>query len=155
MRKNILIAMNKNAVQWFLGSSAYIVLGLIGLLLNPSVVHTRIIAVVWMAVAVDAIVFFVGYGIFQKLRMLEFWKFALYLTTKAMVCLAIYFWHPRIALDNVGHLYLLMCVIFAVLNIVLWKILFRLTLPQACWTGVMLAFINTFFFGVGGLPIIK
>ncbi|RKY08940.1 MAG: hypothetical protein DRP56_03360 [Planctomycetota bacterium] len=147
--------MRKNSVQWFLGLSAFAALCLIGLMLNPSVIYTRILSIVCVAGIIDAVVFFIGYGIFRKFEMLVFWKFAVYLAAKITLCLAIYFWHPRIDLSNVLLLSSIMFGVFVILNIILWKKLMCLTIRQACWTGIIVGLINTFFFGIGGLPIMK
>jgi hypothetical protein len=132
--------MKNNTVQWFLGSSAYIALGLFGFMLYPSVVHIRILfPTICVCAVMDAIAFFVSCGILRKFKELAFWKFTVYLVLIVVPSTIIsgittdfshnffvardYFFvlQPDIRPDP--QLFLLFCafVLLASLNFVLWR----------------------------------
>ena len=153
--------MRKNSVQWFLGLSAFAALCLIGLMLNPSVIYTRILSIVCVAGIIDAVVFFIGYGIFRKFEMLVFWKFAVYLVLIVAPSTIIsgittdlshnffvardnfFVLRPDIRPDP--QLFLLFCafILFVSLNFVLWRVLFNVTIRQAGLLGFLVSFFNT------------
>ncbi len=152
--------MKKDNIYWPWSLSACIVLGLLGLLVYPPIMRMRYsLVAIYLYLIVGGISFLAGCWILRKFKEFAFWKLAVYL---ALVVA------PGIVISgittNLSHsanfftardnffifrpdplLFLSFCafVLFVSLNVLSWRMLFKITLRRAFLAGAIVGLLNT------------
>jgi hypothetical protein len=152
MRKNILIAMNKNAVQW----SCVLLVGIIILIgiflrfpIGPYYDPYWDFRAISHSAFLNMVAFVIGYSILRPLKSLVFWKFIVYVVVITTInwyifCMRRYDWSLPLVGGQYSWFFLTVFpYIFAILlNIGFLKYLFGIETKNAILMGILLGITN-------------
>jgi hypothetical protein len=134
--------MGKNKLRWFWYFSAVAALCLIFVILYPAIVFSDTLYVICTYVVVDAFALVVGYSMLRKLNMLASWKVAVYLAVVVTGSIAINFFLSAVAYKSLLLFALVVFTLLAFLNFALSKIIFSISVRQACLIGMLVGLVD-------------
>lgn len=115
-------------------------------------VYSDISSIVFSYAVVDAIAFFVGYGMLRKLNMLISWKFAVCLAVVIAGNILINFLLFRLELINALLFAIVVFAILALFISAISKIIFTVDIREAYLIGLLIGLINTLMSIITGPP---
>ncbi len=143
--KKILISKIKLRWFWYLSAVVVLALYLTALIMYPSITsvfYSDTFYVVCVYAVIDAFALAVGYSMLRKLSMLASWRLGAYLAVIIAGSLAINFFLPPVAYRSTLFFVLAAFAFLALLNFALSKIIFAVSIREACLIGMLVGLVH-------------
>ncbi len=138
--KGVFMFKNMLRLTWYIMAVA--VLCLIVWMLYPSIIHSETLYIACIYVVIDAFALFVGYSMLRKLNLFVPWKVIAYLVVVVAGSLTINFFLYEILYKSLLFFALIVFVLLAFLNFVLSKVIFAVSVRDACLISMLVGLVH-------------